>query len=144
MEIRQAGPDDLERIVDLLKTRGWDDSSTFDRQTWFLAESESEVIGCAQLVEVEPGQCVVDQVLVHEGHRGKGVGRALIAEVMRNRTGATYLCCHEERLAFYGHFGFSDLGYDNAPKAIRDYWVLIEDYPVPDEHVHFYLGAEAP
>lgn len=139
--IRMSDPEDLPRIIGLLQTRGWDDSNTLERPTWFIAEQDGEVIGCAQTVEVAPGHSVVDQVLVREDERERGVGRALLEAIMESRDDAMFLCCHDDRLRFYGHFGFADMGIDLAPPAVRDYWMLIEDYPAEDGHVHYYLRA---
>lgn len=139
MNIRPATRSDLPRIVSLLATRGWDDTNTLDRDAWFVAEEGERIVGCTQIVEAEPGRWVVDQVLVDEQHREKGVGRALITAALEGREGSVFLCCHEERLRFYGHFGFTDIGFEKAPPAVQDYWRLIEDYPTDEDHVHFFL-----
>ncbi len=139
MFITRATRHDRGDIVDLLETRDWADADVTEG-TWYIAR-HGAVIGCVQLVEVAPETVVVDNVLVHEEHRGKGVGDALIQAAMNAKGGSLYLCCHGENVAFYERFGFAILDVEQCPEEVVAYWRKIGDYPVEPGHVHFYMKA---
>ncbi|MDQ3962391.1 MAG: GNAT family N-acetyltransferase [Actinomycetota bacterium] len=108
-----------------------------------LIARDGGIIGCVRLVEVEPQTVVVDNVLVVEDRRGKGVGADLMRAAMNSRGGKLFLCCHEERIPFYERLGFSLLpgGFHDAPVSVQEYWRKVDDYPTPEGHEHFYLSA---
>ncbi|HVM36503.1 MAG TPA: GNAT family N-acetyltransferase [Actinomycetota bacterium] len=139
MFITRATRHDRGDIVDLLKTREWDDADVTEG-SWYIAR-HGAVVGCVQLVEVAPQTVVVDNVLVHEDRRGKGVGDALLKAAMNAKGGTMYLCCHEENVAFYERFGFATFDVAESPPEVVAYWNKVDDYPPPEGHVHFYMKA---
>ncbi|MGH2756972.1 MAG: GNAT family N-acetyltransferase [Actinomycetota bacterium] len=110
--------------------------------TAFVAR-DGGIVGCLRLVEVQPQTVVVDNVLVVEDRRGDGIGTRLVQAAMNTRGGRLFLCCHEERIAFYERLGFSLLpnGFDDAPEPVQDYWRKVRDYPTPQGHEHFFMTA---
>lgn len=142
MFITRATRHDIEDIVALLKTNDWQDDVDFKEGTGFIAR-DGGVVGYVRVVEVEPQTVVVDNVLVLEERRGKGIGSDLMRAAMNSRGGKLFLCCHEERIPFYERLGFSVLpgGYYDAPKSVQEYWVKSEDWPVKEGHEHFFLTA---
>lgn len=139
MFITRATRHDRGDIVDLLKTRAWDDADVSEG-AWYIAR-HGVVIGCVQVVEVAPQTVVVDNVLVHQDQRGKGVGEALIKAAMNAKGGTMYLCCHEENVAFYERFGFAALDVDQCPGEVVAYWNKVGDHPTEEGHVHFFMKA---
>lgn len=139
MFITRATRHDRGDIIDLLKTREWDDADVTEG-TWYIARHGS-VIGCVQLVEVAPQTVVVDNVLVHEEHRGKRVGDGIVKAAMNAQGGTLYLCCHEENVGFYERFGFATVAIEECPQEVVAYWNKVDDYPTPDGHVHFFMKA---
>lgn len=144
MFITRATRRDHDDIKELLARHGWDGddlreaSEVLAQATTFIAR-QGPVIGCVSAVEVEPQTVVLDNVLVHEDHRNEGIGRQLIQAALNTRGGTMYLCCHEERLRFYGHLGFEPLGIEDCPPAVVGYWKKVDDYPTPPGHIHYYL-----
>ena len=141
MFITRATRHDKDDIRELLATRD-DGESDLDEGKAFIAR-DGKVIGCVRMIEVEPQTVVVDDVLVQEDRRGKGIGTQLMKGAMNNQGGKLFLCCHEDRIAFYERLGFSPLqgGFDDAPAAVQEYWRRVGDYPTPPDHQHFFLTA---
>jgi N-acetylglutamate synthase-like GNAT family acetyltransferase len=139
MLITRATRHDKGDLRELLESHGWTDSK-IDDGTAFIAR-DGKVVGCVRLVETEPQTLVVDDVLVQEGRRGEGIGRRLMQTAMNSRGGTLYLCCHENRLRFYGHFGFERIDLEDAPSSVVDFWTRVGDYPTPPGHEHFFMKA---
>lgn len=77
-----------------------------------VAEQHGAVVGVIVLAVTDEG-FLVDNVAVHPGHRGRGLGRALLefAEAEARRAGfdSIYLYTHEkmtENLALYARIGY--------------------------------------
>ena len=142
MFITRASRHDTDDIVALLATNEWHDDFDPKKGKSYIAR-DGGVIGHVQLVEVEPQTVVIDQVLVLEERRGKGVGTQLMQAAMNSLGGKLYLCCHEDRIPFYERLGFALLpnGYDDAPESVQAFWRESDDYPTPEGHEHFFLTA---
>ncbi|HVL64407.1 MAG TPA: GNAT family N-acetyltransferase [Actinomycetota bacterium] len=139
MFITRATRHDRSDIADLLKVQGWDDADVTEGH-WYIARAGG-VVGCVQLVEVGPQRSVVDNVLVHPEHRGTGVGDALMKAAMNARGGTLFLCCHDDKIAYYERFGFTTLDISECPDEVVDYWRKVDDYPTPEGHVHHFMKA---
>ncbi|HEV3472297.1 MAG TPA: GNAT family N-acetyltransferase [Actinomycetota bacterium] len=140
MFITRATRHDHDDVIALLRTNDWQDDVDFKEGTVFIAR-DGGVVGCVRLVEVEPQTVVVDNVLVLEERRGNGIGSDLMRAAMNSRGGKLYLCCHEDRIAFYERLGFSVLpgGFYDAPVSVQEYWRKVDDFPTPEGHEHFFL-----
>jgi ribosomal protein S18 acetylase RimI-like enzyme len=86
-----------------------------------VAERHGAIVGVIVLTVTEEG-FLVDNVAVHSGHRGTGLGRALLefAEAEARRAGfdSVYLYTHEqmtENLALYARIGY--LEYDRRSQG---------------------------
>ena len=80
--------------------------------TAFVAEDEGEIVGVLVLIRSEAGM-LLDNVAVHPGHQGKGLGRRLLelAESETRRLGYTHLDlytheCMRENLELYAAIGY--------------------------------------
>lgn len=142
MFITRATRHDYADVEALLKTRDWGEDVDLTEGVTFIAR-DGGVVGCLRVVEVEPQTVVVDNVLVDEARRRHGIGSDLVRAAMNSRGGTMYLCCHEDRIAFYGRLGFSPLpsGFDDAPASVQTYWRRVGDYPTEPGHEHFFLRA---
>ena len=139
MFISRASRHDRGDIMELLESHGWDDADLSRGVTFFAREGV--VTGCVQLVEVAPQQIVVDNVLVRDGHRGKGTGERLMQAAMNSRGGTLYLCCHPERLGFYSRLGFTELSFDALPEEAQSYFRAEGDWPTEEGHEHHFMAA---
>ena len=142
MFITRATRHDKDDIRELLATRDWGGEVDLDEGKAFIAR-DGKVVGCLRMIEVEPQTVVIDNVLVQEDRRGKGIGTQLMQGAMNNQGGKLFLCCHEDRIAFYERLGFSRLenGFDDAPATVQEYWRKVQDYPTEPGHEHFFLTA---
>lgn len=139
MFITRATRHDRADVEQLYKEYGWENEH-LDKGKAFIAR-DGGVVGALRLVEVEPNMLVVDGVLVKEGRREAGIGRQLMQTAMNSRGGTLYLCCHDNRMRFYGHFGFEEIDVMDAPESVRKYWEEIGDWPTPPGHDHFFMRA---
>ncbi len=139
MFITRATRHDRSDIEELYREYGWANEH-LDKGKAFIAR-DGGVVGALRLVEVEPNTLVVDGVLVKEGRREEGIGRQLMQTAMNSRGGTMYLCCHDNRMRFYSHFGFEEISIDDAPEPVRKYWEEIGDWPTEPGHDHFFMKA---
>ena len=142
MFITRATRHDFDELGELLTPPDGAPEVNLDEGTAFIAR-DGGIIGCVRLVETEPQTVVVDNVLVIEERRGSGIGTRLMQAAMNRRSGTLYLCCHEERIAFYRRLGFAQLagGFDDAPESAQEYWRRVGDYPTEPSHVHYFMRA---
>ncbi|MFN2587001.1 MAG: GNAT family N-acetyltransferase [Actinomycetota bacterium] len=140
MFVTRATRHDRAEIQALYEEHGWGDHQEAGKATAFIAR-DGGVVGTLKVVEVEPNALVIDGVLVKEGRRGRGIGRRLMQAAMNSRGGTMYLCCHENRIRFYGHFGFSEIPVGEAPESVREYWRAVGAWPTEPGHEHFFLKA---
>ncbi len=140
MFITRATRHDRADVEALYEEHGWGGDHDLGKGTAFIAR-DGGVVGALRLVEVEPNTLVVDGVLVKEGRREEGIGRGLMQAAMNSRGGTMYLCCHDNRIRFYSHFGFSEIPVEEAPESVREYWTEIGDWPTEPGHEHFFLKA---
>lgn len=127
---------DLTDFYDSTEFRG----ENVDEGTAFIAR-DGGIVGALRVVDVEPRTIVIDGVLVKDDRRNEGVGRRLMQAAMNSRGGTAYVCCHEERVRFYSHFGFAPISIDEAPEPVRRYWEQHGDHPTEEGHEHFFLKA---
>ena len=108
--------------------------------TAFVAR-QGPIIGALRLVEVAPNTVVVDDVVVAEEHRGKGVGAQLMQAAMNSRGGTLYLSCHDNRIEFYRRLGFELRDFETLPEPVQYHFKVGGDYPYTEDHVHYFMQA---
>lgn len=139
MFISRASRHDKDDIRALIEAQGWD-ATHIDEGTTLIAR-EGAITGCVRIIEVAPQQVVLDDFLVREDKRGRGLGRQLMQAAMNNRGGTLYLSCHDDVLAFYERLGFSQTPYEELPQPVQDYFERVDNHPTAPDHEHFYLKA---
>jgi len=139
MFITRATRHDREDIEKLLVDHEWD-LDLIDKGSAFIAR-DGAVVGTLRLIEVAPQVVVVEDVLVHKDRREEGIGRQLVQAAMNSRGGTLYLCCHDDRLTFYRHFGFEQLAFDDLPPEVQQFMRDTNAWPDSPEHRHFFMKA---
>lgn len=140
MFVTRATRHDRADIEELLAAEQWMDDVDLSEGTAFIAR-DGRVAGVARLVEVAPGEVVVDDVVVRSGVRRSGVGTALMQAAMNSRGGRLFVCCHDHVIPFYERFGFSAVDFESLPEAVRAYYRRAGDHPTEPGHVHYFLTA---
>ena len=139
MFISRASRHDREDVRELVEAQGWD-PARFGEGTTLIARAGA-IAGCVRLVEVEPRRVVLDDFVVREDERGRGLGRRLMEAAMNNRGGTLYICCHDDVVGFYEKLGFDRTDYDGLPQPVKDYYERVGDYPTEQGHEHIFLTA---
>jgi N-acetylglutamate synthase-like GNAT family acetyltransferase len=106
----------------------------------FIAR-DGTVVGTVRMIEVAPQTVVLDDVVVREDRRHEGIGRHLMQTAMNSIGGKLFLSCHEDKLDFYGHLGFAEVGKEDLPPPVTDHFVKTEVLDPPAGHRHFFLSA---
>ncbi len=90
------------------------------RDTIVVAEIEGFPAGMGRLVPAGEGVCELGGMYVFEEHRGRGVARAIIDELLR-QAGAREVYCipFADLTALYAAAGFAAADPENATDAIR-------------------------
>jgi predicted N-acetyltransferase YhbS len=139
MFITRATRHDRQDLEKLLIDHDWD-LELMDKGTAFIAR-DGAIVGTVRLIEVAPQTVVVEDVIVHKDRREEGIGRRLLQTAMNSRGGTLYLCCHDERRRFYGHFGFTELAFDDLPEPAQRFMRDTGAWPDSPEHRHFFMTA---
>lgn len=141
MFITRATRHDRSDLEEFFKAEDWDDP-VLDKGIAFIAR-DGAIVGNVRLIEVAPQTVIVEDVLVKSDRRGNGIGKALMEAAMKGKGGTLYLCCHPERLRFYGDLGFSEVPFDELPVDVQAYFQQHGDAPpeLPPGHVHHFLKA---
>lgn len=140
MFITRATRRDHDEIGAFYAANDWGENLDLRRGVAFIAR-QGPVVGAVRLIEVAPQTVIVEDVVVANEHRRKGIGRRLMEAAMNSRGGSMYLCCHDDVIQFYGKFGFAAMPFEEMPEPAQDYFKSIGDYPTEPGHIHYFLKA---
>ncbi len=138
MEIRLATPLDEEKIkafsniewppVDRVHFNN--EAVSFEKQYFtFISEEGDSITGYIKLI-IDMGVCIIDSLLVGEGHRGKGIAQSLLSQAEAR---AKELGCHKmwletgidwEAKAFYEKRGYGVVLIMNNHYAHKDFVIM--------------------
>ena len=117
IEYSSTSPVTAEELAYLLKQSDWAANrspNTLERMLrhtpcFVSARSKGRLIGFARALSDETYRALVEDVIVDEAYRGRGVGAALIELLLREHLSGVEevsLACTEANAAFYERFGF--------------------------------------
>jgi N-acetylglutamate synthase-like GNAT family acetyltransferase len=139
MLITRASRHDKADLEHFYAANDWEDPHLTDGVS-FVAR-EGAIVGALTLIEIEPQTVIVEDVLVAPDRRGQGLGGQLLQAAMNSRGGTMFLCCHAERLPFYGRYGFEDVSFDQLPASVQSFMRDDDAYPFTADHVHYFMKA---
>jgi predicted N-acetyltransferase YhbS len=141
MFITRVSRHDRSDLEEFFKAHDWDDPH-LDEGVGFIAR-DGGIVGALRLIEVELNVVVIEDVLVKNDRRGRGIGGQLMRAAMNSRGGRLILCCHPERIAFYERAGFSEVPFDELPASARAFFEADEAAPhqTAKGHVHHFMTA---
>lgn len=110
----------VERLVQLFTQAGWlDKTSDIDRlqlmvensQIVVTAWDEEKMIGFARCVTDYVFNGQINNVIVDQEYRGRGIGKGLISNILNSSKKVTYILRGDpENIEFYKQMGFKDAG----------------------------------
>lgn len=138
----KAGKDDAKEISELYRTVWESHTGLFPRdlmvnrmplagevaeamgsKTYYVIREEGSIVGVVRLT-MDHGACLLDRMVVHPGHRGKGIGEALTKHAIewagKKKAEKIWLDTSpklEDAMALYEKMGFRECGYFR-----RHYW----------------------
>lgn len=132
IEVARAGEADRDAILEMRREAGWR-STEIEGEAW-VAYGDAGPVGSLQLIDCGDGDVLLDAVVVREQHRGRGLGAAFVAAVLRERRATWWLECRAERLGFYERSGFAEVARDSLPVGVLTH---IEPQSAVDRPQHF-------
>jgi N-acetylglutamate synthase-like GNAT family acetyltransferase len=116
-EIAHAEQHESEAILALHREAGWPGTHVAG-EVW-VAREAGQVVGSAQLIELEPALVLVDAVVVRANARNRGIGAELMRTVLTRRAAHWWLECRSERVAFYQRLGFAVVNEAEVPSVVK-------------------------
>lgn len=152
MQLRLATPDDAEAIRSIYNVEVVSSTVTFDlvprtiddQLAWQAARSGAHAVLVAEIDGVVAGfgslspwrdrpaysTTVEDSVYIHRDHRGSGVGRALLSELVTTATAHGFHACmarivggHEASIALHHACGFEVVGTEREVGRKFNKWL---------------------
>src|SRR5919109_4939268 len=117
--IRPAREAEAAQIRDLIHLVGINPMGLDWRRFVVAVNDRDEMLGCGQL---KPhGQDVLElaSIAVYPEHRGKGVARLIIEQLLKDSPRPLYLMCESSLGRLYEKFGFQAIPYDEMPRYFQ-------------------------
>ena len=110
----------FERLVQLFEQAGWSDKTSDLNRLKLMVENsqivvtawdEGKMIGFARCVTDYVFNGQINNVVVDQEYRGRGIGKKLISSILNSSNKVTYILRGDpENIEFYKHMGFKDAG----------------------------------
>lgn len=96
--------------------------ATAEDEGQFFCARDGGVVGCVRFIEIDPQTLIVQDMVVDESRRGRGIGRELLETAMNSRGGTLYLRCFEDLAPYYERFGFHSQQPADLPLVVTTHW----------------------
>ena len=117
--LRTAQDADEGKIKDLIHRMGINPFG-LDWRHFIVAETAAgQFVGCGQLKPHRDGSMELASIAVEEPHRGQGVARMIIEQLLASSPRPLYLTCRANLRQLYGKFGFEVVGTERLPPFFR-------------------------
>jgi N-acetylglutamate synthase-like GNAT family acetyltransferase len=118
-DIRPARETESAQIKDLIHLVGINPMD-LDWKRFVVAVNErDEMIGCGQLKPHGKDILELASLAVYPEQQGKGVGRAIIQDLLKDSPRPLYLMCESSVGPLYEKFGFREISYEEMPRYFQ-------------------------
>ena len=118
-DIRPARETESAQIKDLIHLVGINPMD-LDWKRFVVAVNErDEMIGCGQLKHHGKDILELASLAVYPEQQGKGVGRAIIQDLLKDSPRPLYLMCESSVGPLYEKFGFREISYEEMPRYFQ-------------------------
>ncbi len=139
VEFRRATEEESERRRALVAGQGWESENVDLGEPW-VAVGGGDVVGTLRVLDAGEGASYLADVIVREDLRGAGIGADMVCAAVRSRErDAFYLVCHDERVAFYGRLGFSEIPKVELPEGVMRAADQEGDLETDHEQLHHFM-----
>jgi N-acetylglutamate synthase-like GNAT family acetyltransferase len=123
--LRRAERRDALAIRWLVYRAGINPLSLDWRRFWVASAPRARVVACGQIKSHRDGSRELASIAVSPEHRGRGLARAVIEQLLVLEDGPLYLTCRPHLRGLYEKFGFEILADpEEMPAYFRAVWKL--------------------
>ena len=115
--LRPARAEDMDTIRALVRAEELDPTQLRWEQFWVIA-CDGEVVACGQLRNF-PGAQELGSLVVAPEWRGRGLGAALMEQLVAEASKPLYLECPAHMADYYAGFGFVPVAWRTLPPALK-------------------------
>ncbi len=117
--LRPARKEDLVVIRNIIHRVGINPTGLDWRRFWLADDDDGTVLGCGQIKPHSGGALELASIAVQPDHQNRGIGTALIGELLQRGSRPLYLMCRPSLGSYYERFGFRRLGLREMPSYFR-------------------------
>jgi len=117
--LRPARQSESSQIKDLIHLVGINPMSLDWKRFIVVVNDRDEMIGCGQIKPHGTEILELASIAVDPEFQGKGVGSAIIEQLLANSPRPLYLFCESSRGSLYEKFGFRSLAYAEMPRYFQ-------------------------
>lgn len=120
-EIRPAREAESAQIRDLIHLVGINPTGLDWRRFIVAVNERQQVVACGQVKPHGRGNEILElaSIATHPDHRGRGLARKIIEELLRTTPRPLYLMCMAHNGPMYEKFGFAPLAYEQMPRYFQ-------------------------
>lgn len=118
-EIRPAKDSESAQIRNLIHLVGINPTGLDWKRFLVAVNASGEVIGCGQIKPHGSDVLEMASIAVHPNHRGQGLARRIIEQLLVDSPRPLYLMCVEHNGPMYEKFGFRAIDNSEMPKYFQ-------------------------